>query len=451
MALASMVSERMRAYSQCCIQTLERALTDIPFYRAWRAFDMGGDAPINARFAGLPILTKADIRRHFPAGFVPVDKDFQTALAQEVIEYVETSGTTGEQVINIWCQQWWDASERASWQLHARVAEITKKKHREALLGSSLSIGDIDDDADIAYGQRVWKNYLFLNEKTTPLLWSARHYQRMIDELAYFQPDIVEGNPSYMWRLCRYAVARGIRMHQPKVVMYTYELPLARQMYWIQQAWSCPCVSSYGATELGYVFMECGHGRLHQNTQSCHVDFQPLCSEHGGPRIGRIAVTTLGNQWYQMMRFDPGDLVRVSTAPCPCGCSDGIVLDMIEGRFLNCTQTVAGRLVTPRRLDAALACFEDVLEYNVVQETRDTYSVTVCAQSQSDRIADELIDALQRVYGTCARIRVQYCNTLAPEGSGKFRHSRSYCLPKIEEFLDAAASGDSGISAGNVV
>jgi phenylacetate-CoA ligase len=319
--------------------------------------------------------------------------------------------------------------------LNRVLSDATKSEHREALLGSALSIGDIDDTGDIAYEDRLWKNYLFLNEKSSPLLWQEKHYRRMIEELARFQPDILEANPSYLWHLCRYASQHNVSLHQPRAIIYTYELPFAWQKRWIQRVFDCPCASSYGSTELGYVFMECPYGRLHQNTRFVRVDFQPLAPEHGGHDMGRILVTTFGNPWYQIVRFDPGDIVRLSEAPCACGGREGFVLEAIEGRFAYCTQDYRGRLITPRRLDAAMQGVDGISGYSLVQEAPGEYAIRVCADKPLSQAREEIVTALQRVYGIEAKFFVEFCDAIQPEPSGKFCYSRSKCLPDINHFI----------------
>jgi len=75
--------------------------------------DPGRQYPIDVRYAAMPVFTKQDIREHFPGGMLPSDRDVSRGLASGEIEFVKTSGSTGDSVTNIWNQKWWDASEKA--------------------------------------------------------------------------------------------------------------------------------------------------------------------------------------------------------------------------------------------------------------------------------------------------------------------------------------------------
>ena len=125
-------------------------------------------------------------------------------------------------------------------------------------------------------------------------------------------------------------------MHSPAVIILTYENPSILHHRQIRRAFDAPVASSYGSTETAYVFMECEAGRLHQVTETCHVDFLPFAPEHGGPDVGRILVTTFDNPWRSLVRFDVGDVVRLNgPAPCPCGRDEGLTLASIEGRTIS--------------------------------------------------------------------------------------------------------------------
>ena len=138
-------------------------------------------------------------------------------------------------------------------------------------------------------------------------------------------------------------IAHGIEVHSPKVITFTYELPSKVSLSAITQVFHCPIVSSYGTTETGFVMDSGLDGRYRQNEEYCRIDFVPL---KGKERLGRIFVTTFGNPWAYIIRFDVGDLVVMDP--------DGTV-GSIEGRVSNLTFTTKGEVVTtsmPKLLQA---------------------------------------------------------------------------------------------------
>ena len=168
---------------------------------------------------------------------------------------------------------------------------------------------------------------------------------------------------------------------QPGVIVFTYERPTLLHEEQIRRVFpEVPFTSSYGATEVGYVFMQCEAGRLHQNSQYCRVDFQSLRPEHGGPLLGRILVTTFRNPWFYILRFNVGDLVRLEeSGHCPCGRETGLILAGVEGRVADATLTTGGRLVTVGELDRVMSSMRNLDEYRLEQITAAT---TNCVSSR---------------------------------------------------------------------
>jgi len=426
------------AYDSCSLNVLETALDQVAVYQPWRAFDPGRGHPVDKRYAAMPALTKKDIREHFPQGLLPYDRDINRGLASGEIEFVDTSGTIDDSVTNIWNQEWWNASERASWKLNSYAAEIATGDHREAILASPLSVGFASDDVALPMEKRHLSRFLFLNEKTSPLSWTSEYMDRMIKELEVFRPAVFEADPSLLAKLCRHIVAYKKTVFQPRLIVLTYEYPTNFHYRQITQVFDAPIASSYGSTEAGYVFMQCEEGKFHQNSDFCRVDFQPLKSEHGGPVLGRILVTTFHNPWYYIVRFDIGDLVRIDEkGSCSCGRDSGLILSAVEGRTKNITLTRKGRVVTLRELDNTLSVLEGVDEYQFHQVAGDVYRLHLVSQ-RMDRftLGEEAREILSKLYGKEAKVSVLFEKAIAPETSGKYNISGTLFPVEIEKFLD---------------
>jgi hypothetical protein len=159
-------------------------------------------------------------------------------------------------------------------------------EHREAILANPRNVGFISDDVDLPFEKRRLSHFLYLNEKTDPTTWLAAHMDRMIAELEAFKPSVLEANPSLLARLCRYAVKNNKKVYSPDVITFTYEYPT---QYHLQQVQRVPPFASGHPTAAPrdrVCFPAMRKGKLHQNSDFCRVDFQPLKIEHGGPLLG---------------------------------------------------------------------------------------------------------------------------------------------------------------------
>ncbi len=422
-------------YYRLSEEALNIGLDTAPAYDSWRKFDPGRDFRVDDRYAALPALTKEDIRSHFPHGLVPLGQKVSDGLSRGEIEYVETSGTTSEKVTNLWDQEWWNASESASWKLNAHTSHLDHN-HREAQLASALSVGFLSEE-DLPMESRILnERFLFLNEKISVIEWKEHHLKRMVYELKKFKPAIIEANPSLLARLCWWAMDNNIAIYSPEVILFTYEFPSRLHLNAVKKIFNAPVISSYGTTETGYVFMECEYGILHQNTNFCRVDFEPLKKIHGGPDLGRILVTTFRNPWTSLIRFDVGDLVRIhDNKTCKCGRSEGYMLSAIEGRIANATVSTTGKLVSTKRVDDALSEIPGIRDYELIQTSQNEYSLKLLTVGSNNMSIKTARKALAGIYGIQSDINVEIYDEIKPSPSGKYRRTSADFKINTEDLL----------------
>ena len=406
------------------LEALETALNTAPAYMDWREIDPGNSTPPDVRYDSIPMLTKQMMREHFPGGLVPGHRSVEEGLLRDEIEYTFTSGTTGERVINIWDQAWWDRAEAASWKLNAHMADLDYPQ-REAKLASSLNVG-ISCEEDLPMESRIVGNKLYLNEKINLIQWQPRHYKRMVQELASFKPVILEANPSLLARLSYWAIDEGIEMFSPTAIIFTYEFSSIIHLAAIRNVFSSPLISSYGTTETGFVMEECEKGYLHQNIDFCRIDFYPLKNEYGGPELGRILVTTFGNPWNSIIKFDVGDLVRLHPAgECSCGRKQGLIAQAIEGRTANVTFNTAGGLVTTMDVDRVMSQIEGVRDYHLEQNDIKEYELQLMPDNTKCDLTEAALHALKSLYGNDGDFSIRIIKDILPGPAGKFRRTQA--------------------------
>jgi len=414
-------------YEAACAAELDAALDRVPFYKEWRSFDPGRDAPVDRRYAALPVVTKRDLRAHMPKGFVPCDRDFKGAVETGELELVSTSGTTEDRSSIVRHQPWWDASEHAAARLHTGLDRVINGMQREAVLTTPLCAGNVCHIGDLTAAERTLGRLLFLNQKPDPNQWTSDDMDRMISELNAFDTELLEADPAYLAVLARHAADRAVPIRRPHFVSLTYEFPSRMHYRQIRRVFGdTPVLSSYGSTETGHVFTQCENGKFHQNTAYCRADVQPFRLAYGEAHTGRLLVTLLRNPWVSLLRFDVGDLVRLADAPCPCGRTAGLTLESIEGRTRDLTFAADGRAVTVGRLDAALDGIDGLLAYQLEQHDRELYVLRFVSEPGSQAtVAAQAQPRLQSLYGPEADIVTRPEAALAAEQSGKFRLART--------------------------
>jgi phenylacetate-CoA ligase len=426
-------------YPHRCGQELDQALQFTPAYHSWRPFDIGIESGVFSRLAAFSALTKEDLRTHGPQGFVPHGRSITEGLATGEIELATTSGTTGDRVENVWYQPWWNRSEAASWRLNSHTRRAGLGDHREAILTSPWCTGFPWETGFLTRKQRTSGRFLYLCERSDPSQWPEPLMNRMVDELNRFEPQVLEANPSFLSKLSRHIIHKKLQVRSPPLIILTYEFPSLLHLRNIRRAFDSPVASSYGATETGYVFMECEAGRMHQVTESCHVDFLPFSHDHGGPKMGRILVTTFDNPWRSLVRFDTGDIVCLDgETPCLCGRHEGLTLTSVEGRLVNLTLTPENRLVTQGEVDRALSKVPGIADYQVIQTGKSDFTVRFVAElHECPPPAGAVRAAIQGVYGSEATITPEPVISIAPDPPGKYRLVKSLIPIDPALFLDS--------------
>ncbi len=392
-----------------------RMVAEVPLYRD-RSEPPADPATVDRWLAQVPAMSKRELRKGFPKSLVRRHQDLHAAMLDERVTLLATSGTTADRLQVIWEWSWWDPQEREAMRLNALIAQsMQRADYREAVLTTPACGGGTCHFGTRTAAERNIDGMLFFNESEDPTHWTDRDCERMLREWCEFAPRGVEADPAYLAIVARAALKRGVRLPPPEFITLTYETTTRAMRRDVAHALDAPLFQLYGATEAGVLFMECEHGRLHPNEQHSHIDLVPM---PGTARLARVLVTTLGRAWMPLLRYDIGDVVRVSAArDCACGLrSDGPLLDRVEGRLGDCAE-VNGETITPLMLDDAIhAALGPEATIEQWQLNGDRLHVVDPKSRTSAEAAARAVGAL-----LARPLRGEHMSAIAPEASGKYR------------------------------
>jgi phenylacetate-CoA ligase len=408
-------------YYKDCLDTLELALHKVPAYTKWTKFDPGPSYSIDERYEALPILSKKEFKKAPASDFVPLGSNITGAIKNGEIETLTTMGLLGETTRIFWHQNWWDNTEKASWNLNINTSLSKLGNHREGVLTSAQCVGILSDEFDLPLEKRLNGRFLYLNEKSSPLLWQKHHFERILYELRTYKPIILEANPTFLSVLARYAIDKNKEVFQPRLLVLTYELLSQIDFRYICRVFECPIIDSYGCTEAGHIFLKCEYGKYHQNDSWCRVDFEPFEKNNQPSEFFRIIVTSFNNPWRVLLRYDTGDLCRLdSQSNCLCGRNNGFFVQSLEGRSLNITRTFTNSVVTEKQVDTVLSDIESLISYQLIQITKEKFLFRYESITDSEKTKALIVEKIKSLYGN--QIIVTFSKeTLNPEKSGKFR------------------------------
>lgn len=335
------------------LDALRHASARVPLYRARFAeagFSPGAlEAFDDADLPRLPLLTKADIRRHFPGDLVSDEVDVASLLEARQLVMSATSGTS---------------DERLECLSDARVGSLPARYHAflglppdvdlgvSATFTSPLCAGFECHLGVVPMEQRIRGGMLALNSSDDILSFSDEEVRAVVSELERHEPRALFVNPWYAVWLSKRAAALGLELPAPAVVLSTYQYLTRRHRRLLEEAFRAPVRNTYSATELGgyMIATECAHGRMH--VREDHV-FVEILDDDGAPTAGgpgRLVVTSTANRVMPLVRYEVGDLASWAD-DCDCDFGTEWRCIRIEGRRRDAISAPDGTPVTVREAD----------------------------------------------------------------------------------------------------
>jgi phenylacetate-CoA ligase len=149
----------------------------------------------------------------------------------------------------------------------------------------------------------------------------------------------------------------------------------------MEEAWQAKVFDHAGATEIGAWSYECRHqpGGMHVNEAFFLVEIEDLDTgeiiETAG-RQGKMVITALDRVAQPCVRFDSKDIIEWDPQPCPCGRSFRLIKGGVLGRADDITK-VKGVLLAPAAIEEVVRSIEGL---------GDEYEVVVDKLGDVDRI-----------------------------------------------------------------
>ncbi len=290
------------------LETIRYAVNNSPFYRTHFSTASLG-ALTHETFRQLPFTTKEDLSQH--------NRDFLCVPAEQVAEYVTTSGTSGKPVTLYLTKkdlQRLARNEKESFELTGAKAgdlfQLMTTIDKQFMAGLAYYLGV----------QELHAGMIRIGPGVPALQWNS---------ILENKPDILIAVPSFLITLIDYAKQNGIDVNQTSVRSAICigepireddlsENVLAKR---IHADWNIELFSTYASTEMGAAFTECqAHRGGHLNEELIYLEVLDDDGKevpHG--EKGEIIVTTLGTEGTPLIRYKTGDVARVYRETCSCG------------------------------------------------------------------------------------------------------------------------------------
>ncbi len=170
---------------------------------------------------------------------------------------------------------------------------------------------------------------------------SASTIDSYLEAMKQYDVQAMVGYPSAIYEIAKYLKTQG-RTFPLRSVLTSSETLGMQQRQALQDAFECDVFDFYGSAERVCYIYTCEKGCYHILPEYGVTELIPC--EGANEDCCRIIATGFWNYAMPLIRYDTGDLVRVSGRQCECGRSFPVV-DSIVGRACQTIETSSGRVI----------------------------------------------------------------------------------------------------------
>ena len=178
-------------------------------------------------------------------------------------------------------------------------------------------------------------------------------------------------------------------------------------------------LSRYSSQELGIIAQQTPESNTSFviNHASYHVELLQLDNDTPARpgEFGRIVITDLFNYAMPLIRYDTGDIGKLST--------NNMELIQIEGRKMDLIYDSKGNIVSPFVVYTKFYKYYDLIkQYQFIQQGKKTYEVRLNLQGNDFQFVTELINGIKSDFGDDAEVTISYVDKIPPLASGKRKY-----------------------------
>ncbi len=354
-------------------------LANVPFYR--KAFAEGNVSADRIRslddLKRLPLTTKADLREHYPLGFLATPRS-------EIVRIHGSTGTTGKPTFVAYTRD-----DLALWaNLCARflVAGGLRPEH---MVHIAFGYGLFTGGFGLHYGAEL------VGAAIVPA--AAGNTERQIVLINDLQADVLVCTPSYALNIAEMMRAQGYTPDKiPLKFAHFGGEPWTEDMRLeIERQMGLLAFNNYGLSEVigPGVSGECvvRNGMHIQEDHFLVECIDPDTLEpvpYGEP--GELVLTALTKQAMPILRYRTRDIARLDPTPCPCG-RTGIRMGRVIGRSDDML-IIRGANVFPSQIEEALLRVEGTAPHYLIEVDRPGTldEVTVRVELRPERFSDKM-------------------------------------------------------------
>jgi phenylacetate-CoA ligase len=370
------------------------------------------------RFEDLPLIQKADIRKH------PDD-------------YLSLALRPGH---SAWTRKSYGTTSRPIQVVHSNeyYFDLLYLPIRKA----AARFGCAQDDGSPVYALGIGEgdNFVLVDPTGETGLYvevgitaeGSASRRRAIDMIYDLQPRFVSSRPNLFSLLMDdVGVQFDLERYRPEAVMSGGEALLPDMRSRLEGFFGCGVIDRYGMSEVGLIASECSRGYLHVDNSAHYVEVVTASREQAAEEeVGEIVVSGVGNRTMPFVRYRTGDVGALSLQPCRCG-HRAPRLVRFTGRQLPNFVSPSGRSFSPFGVTSLVfGNFAEIKEFQLIQES-PTALVLLVEFADGSRDHDAHMESLLRDIRSTLPLESMdlRCTTARFTKGHKFERFRSNVAP----------------------
>ncbi len=280
---------------------------------------------------------------------------------------------------------------------------------------SEAGMNLLDDVVFISHALSSPPRSAFVNYHFFDILETERDLLRQIKKI---NPNILWAYPSILVLLANRNQKESFNISIPRIFTQA-EILSATARELLKRSFNSEIRDFYASMEFGRIAWECEEGSMHLLSDSMIAEvLDPSGKPIKNGKPGRLVLTQLFKYAMPLIRYEIGDEVSIGTK-CKCG-RGSHVLSSIKGRLNVHVVLPSGNLYPATFVDTLLRNLPNVLEFQIVQKSRDLLLINVIESKPID--PHQIAKAINLAMPESMDIEVAFVDSIKREKSGKFSH-----------------------------
>ncbi len=245
-----------------------------------------------------------------------------------------------------------------------------------------------------------------------------------LNQLEWFQPDLIKAYPSSLTILADYNRERTSAL-KPRIVFTTSEILDNHSKSYINFSFETEVFDNYSCNEFALLAWECKeHHGYHINTDSVLLEFVEEGETVDYGEHGEIICTGLFNQTMPLIRYEIGDVGIPIKDSCPCGRTLPL-MQVVEGRADDFLVATNGKVISPTVFfPYPFRDYNGIQQFRVIQPQKEHVIIQVIPRrglQNKQQIFQDAESNIKRLFGESMQVEFQMLDKIERDPSGKLR------------------------------